>query len=156
MSKTKKNKKYRKKSTLKRIKDILLKSIKHIGGNPVNTFHFYNNFHYGDNILNLKFLYNISDILKENNIKIHYYYNTHYCRKIEEIQAYVNTDVVILHPLTEKPESAIELWMGKDVDGISRNNFDLYYNKFYIQMLKHLKLDPIKPQPPVTKIFLIL
>ena len=119
-----------------------LKLNRHIEGNQTNTFHFYNNFHYGDNIFNLKLLYNISDILKDKNIKIHYYYDSHYIKKLDELERYVDKDVISLHPSSQKPESAIELWMGKDLDGVSHmGNFELYYNKFYKQILKYLELN---------------
>ena len=68
------------------------------------TFYFYNKFHYGDHILNLKFFYNISNILKDNNILINYYYDVNYIKNIDELKRYVNSDlnVVTLLPLDRK------------------------------------------------------
>jgi hypothetical protein len=43
--------------------------------NVLDVIRFYNEYHYGDNILNLKFLYNISPILRRDKKRIHYYYN---------------------------------------------------------------------------------
>ena len=107
----------------------------------LQEYHFYNKYHYGDNILNLKFFYNISNSLKENNILIHYYYNNEYCKNKEELDRYVNTETLILHPITEKPELAIELWMGNNIQGTSHETFDIYYAAFYKEILKHLGLD---------------
>jgi len=118
------------------------KHIKYGGSNiEKKIFHFYTNSHYGDNILNLKFLFNISSILKEKNIQIHYYYNTEYCKNKDELDRYVNSDTVMLHPSSEKPPSAIEIWMGNDIDGVNHNNFDIYISLLYKKILKHMKLD---------------
>jgi hypothetical protein len=108
-----------------------------------NIFHFYNRFHYGDNILNLKFFYNISNILKEKNIKIYYYYDSEYIKDRIQLQKYINTEVLTLLPLTEKPDNAIELWMGKPIDGITHSSFDKFYDVFYKMILKHIGLDNI-------------
>ena len=109
--------------------------------NPI-VYRFFNRFHYGDNILNLKFLYNISHTLKEQNIKIEYYYDNKYIKNIDELDVYVNNSVVTLIPLEEKPESAIELWMGNPVSGTNRvDSFDYYYSLFYRQILANLNLD---------------
>jgi len=107
----------------------------------LKEYHFYNRFHYGDNILNLKFFYDISKILKDNNILIHYYYDEGYCKNKNELERYVNSDTLILHPIAEKPEAAIELWMGNNIDTTSSENFDMYYAAFYKEILKHLGLD---------------
>ena len=36
---------------------------------------FHNNYHIGDNLMSLRFIYSINDLLKERKIKIDYYYN---------------------------------------------------------------------------------
>ena len=109
--------------------------------NSKSEYHFYNRFHYGDNILNLKFLFNISKILKDKNILIHYYYDNNYCKKIEELQRYVDPAVVILHQLTYRPTYAIELWVANEIDGVTEKDFDNYIKLFYNKILKHLHLD---------------
>lgn len=119
---------------------------KHRGGQtspPVSTFHFYNEFHYGDNILNLKFFYNISKILKEKNIQIHYYYSYDYIKNKEELERYVDPAVVILHDISEKPENTIQLWMGNTIENITHADFDKYFRLFYKNILKYLGLQDL-------------
>lgn len=120
---------------------------KHRGGQTtspaVSTFHFYNEFHYGDNILNLKFFYNISKILKEKNIRVYYYYSYDYIKNKEELERYVDPAVVILHDISEKPENTIQLWMGKDFGDITRHDFEKYYDLFYKDILVYLGLDKL-------------
>ena len=106
----------------------------------MKTFHFYNRFHYGDNILNLKFFYMNAKLLKERGIQIHYYYDSAYIKDAKELERYVDPAVVHLHPLSEKPESAIELWMGIPINDIIHNEFDKYFHEFYKQILKYLGL----------------
>lgn len=120
-------------------KNRLSKSLISHGG-MMKTFHFYNRFHYGDNILNLKFFYVNAKLLKEKGIQIHYYYDNIYIKDVKELERYVDPAVVHLHPLSEKPESAIELWMGTPINDISHNDFDKYFHEFYKQILKHLEL----------------
>jgi len=103
--------------------------------------HFYNKWHYGDNILNLKFFFNISDILKKRGIFIHYYYDTEYCTNADELERYVDAECVSLNPLSEKPDSAIETWMGNKIDGVIHEEFDRYYRLYYTNLLKLLQLD---------------
>jgi len=132
---TRKIKKYRKRRTLK--------PLKHIGGAD-KVFSFYNKFHYGDNILNLKFLYNISNELKKHNIKIKYYYDNVYNKNIDELQRYIDSDVVSMHALSKKPNDAIELWMGNNIDNTPHYNyhdFDKYFNLFYKNILNILELN---------------
>jgi hypothetical protein len=107
-------------------------------------FHFYNGFHYGDNILNLKFLRNISQNLKDKGITIKYYYDPNYIRAPDELQRYVDPAVVTLKPLNEKPAGAVHLWMGdsKFIKGKSYTIFNEYYKLFYEKILSILGLDP--------------
>ena len=116
---------------------------KQFGGKELQQFHFYNRFHYGDHILNLKFLYNISNILKEKNILVHYYYDTEYIKNRDELDRYVNSETVTLHPLQEKPPTAIELWMANPIDGTDLNDFERYYNLLYKKILHHLGLQDV-------------
>lgn len=105
------------------------------------VYHFHNKDHYGDNILNLKFLYNISDILKENSITINYYYNPDYIKNVDELERYVNSDTLSLHEIKTRPNDSIELWMGNEINGVNHHSFDEYYMLFYNKILQHLKLD---------------
>jgi hypothetical protein len=103
-------------------------------------FHFYNTSHYGDSILNLKFFYNISEKMKENNIMIHYYYGE-WIKNVSELERYTDSASMTLHPYSEHPESAIELWMKNPVNGISGGDFANYYNAFYANILKIIGLE---------------
>lgn len=103
-------------------------------------FHFHNGGHYGDNILNLKFLYNISEGLKQENILIYYHYPGH-CSKIEELEAYVDKGVVKLESGPPPPE-AIELWFKNEIDGVTGfSDMSKYYDLFYKKILRILGME---------------
>jgi len=107
-----------------------------------SIFHFYNVYHLGDNLLNLKFFYNITNILKEKKIIIYYYYDTNYpYNTIKELSNYIDTDIVKLRSLAEKPSNAIELWMGRDIDNICHRNHDIYINLFYKKIVTIMSLE---------------
>lgn len=95
------------------------------------TFHFFNPYHYGDNILNLKFFYNHDSILRECDITIHYYYDTRYNSNTVELLRYVKPETVHLHDLSKRPADAIRLWMGDKINDITYYSFETYYNMFY-------------------------
>lgn len=104
-------------------------------------YHFYNAFHYGDNILNLKFLRNLP--LKDNNIIVHYYYNRFYIKNKNELEEYV-TPEIILHN-SNPPQGAIHLWMGKYpiLEGYTFKIFDEYFKRFYKCIVSHMGLSGI-------------
>jgi hypothetical protein len=105
-------------------------------------FHFYNLYHLGDNILNLKFLFNISSLLKSNNIFIYYYYDDNYkYNSTIEMNKYLDPSVVSLRPLSQRPSNAIELWMDNEINGINFLQVDTYFNLFYKKILQYLNLD---------------
>ena len=104
--------------------------------NPV----FYCSFHLGDHILNLKFFFNISNVLKEHGIKVTYLYNPSEIQNPDELKRYANPDTLVLDILHTPPEGAIQLWMGVPINGIQYNNFDEYYNEFYKMILDKLGL----------------
>ena len=97
------------------------------------VFHFYSRWHMGDNLLNLRLFYSLTEYLKANNMTILYYYCTDYpYNLLSEFNNYVDSSVVELRPLGERPESAIELWMGNTVDGQEYNvNFDNNISNIY-------------------------
>ena len=97
------------------------------------VFHFYNRFHMGDNLLNLRLFYSLTTYLKTNNMKIRYYYDTRYpYNLLSEFNNYVDPSVVELRPLGEQPPSAVELWMGHTLDGQEYNvNFDNNITNIY-------------------------
>ena len=136
-----KSTKYKRKAKRRTRKRAALKG----GNNPIV---FYNKYHYGDHILNLKFLFNISNKIKEKGVKVKYLYDSNYIKNIDELQRYVNPETVELEALTPTlPESAIELWMGNGVEGkaaaCSENCiFDKYFTEFYTMILSKLGIDP--------------
>lgn len=109
-------------------------------------FHFHNDFHYGDNILNLKFFYNIHHYLKKHNIRIHYYYNDSYIRNVPELERYVHKETLQLKESKYKPNDSYNLWMGQSRNGAQHNTvpFDTYYDLLYKDIIKVLELtEPI-------------
>jgi len=124
------------------------------------VFNFYNKHSlYGDNILNLKFLYNIREYLKNNNIIINYYYNPDIIKNVDELQRYIDTSTVNLLSFDKIPKDAIfiqnnlemsesiesiksknvpifyNLWMGNNINNVSHSNFDTYHNLYYKNIL---------------------
>jgi len=93
--------------------------------------------------MNLKFFYNIASHLKENGIKIHYYYNDKYIKDVRELNEYVDSNTLILHTLKDKPANAIELWAGKPIKEVEDYNWEQSYNVFYKNILKQIGLDNI-------------
>lgn len=104
-------------------------------------FHFFNKYHYGDNIINLKFLNSLSNILEDNNITIKYYYNNNYITNVYELNNYIKTDRIILDVLENKPKESIELWMGTDILDINCYKFDIYIDLFYKKILNIMRID---------------
>ena len=113
------------------------------GGSEPRVFHFWNQHHYGDNILNLKFLYAISERMKNKGISVKYYYDTEYNKNRIELERYIHPNgVVTLHSWTEKPQDAIQLWMGEAaIDNVRYLQLDIYYNLFYKKILTILGLE---------------
>ena len=109
-------------------------------GGQLPNYHFYQKHHYGDNLINLKFFYNIARHLKEKGIKIHYYYNDEYIKDINELNQYVDPNTLVLHPMKEMPVNAIELWMGNPIDGVTHLDYLNYTNKFYKMILDKVGL----------------
>jgi hypothetical protein len=145
MERSKKIQKHRKRRTLKRVRHASKNPFKIIKGGNSNPriFNFYCDTRTGDNILNLKFFYNISHILKEKNIKINYYYESRHITSLDELERYVNKDVVHLDNIAKKPNDSIQLWMGNDINSIHYSAFDKYYDAFYKNILNVLGLNNI-------------
>jgi len=110
-------------------------------------FIFYNKYNYGDNIFNLKFLFNISNVLKEKGITIRYLYNPEHIPNEAELQRYVNPSVLKLEKMENThtfPEGAIELWMGLPINGLAKqNDLDIYFPAHYKMILNKLGI----PEP---------
>jgi hypothetical protein len=104
---------------------------------------FYNKYNLGDNIFNLKFLYNISKTLKEKRIKVKYYYNPNTISNPDELKRYVDPDAVELKPIENgsPPPGAIELWMGNPIKDVPNMwDLDVYFPKHYKMILDTLGL----------------
>lgn len=133
------------------------------GGNAssaIKIFSFHNGNHYGDNILNLKFFFNISDILKKKNIKINYYYNQEYNTRGEELERFINAETVSLFPLETKPADSVELWMGNTINNTPYLKIDKYYPLFYQNIVNTLGLQDEKidvslfqPEPYLEEVY---
>lgn len=115
------------------------------GGNPKKNFIFYNRFHYGDHIFNLKFFFNIANVLKERGITILYLYDPAYIKNVGELERYVNKDVVTLAtiPAHSNPDGslsseAIELWLSNPIDGVPYQKVDQYFDLYYKHIVKIL------------------
>jgi len=109
----------------------------------MTTYHFYNKYHYGDNILNLKFLNNIKMYLEKYDITIYYYYNPYYIKNVLEINKYIHTDRIKLNTLDYIPKNSIELWMGIIINNehITTTYFDTYFNTYYNRILSLLNIN---------------
>jgi hypothetical protein len=106
---------------------------------------FYNLYHYGDNILNLKFLFNITPILKNYNIIIKYYYNSAYIKNRDELLIYKN-DVIHIDSIenitSDNSKNSIHMWIGhyNNFNNISYNIFDTFFNLYYSNILNILNI----------------
>ena len=111
---------------------------------------FYNKYHYGDHLFNLKFLYNISNKLKEMGIRIRYLYDANYIKNPDELRRYVDPAVVTLDTMNHLTPGAIELWMGNPINNLvitrstEKNSIglDIYFDLFYKKVLSYLGVDP--------------
>jgi hypothetical protein len=117
------------------------------GGTPAIVF--YSNWHYGDNLFNLKFIYDISAKLKEKGTKIRYFYDSNYIKNVDELKRYIDPDVLTLET-GSKPEGAIELWMGNPIEnkcmvhikeGTPIVSTEEFFDLFYKKMLKDMGLE---------------
>jgi hypothetical protein len=144
------------------------------GGNPGPVFYCLN--HYGDNLFNLKFIYNVSSKLKEKGTKIVYFYDPKYIKNVDELKRYVDSDVVTLKT-GNLPKNAIQLWMGNPIDNKAMLNLprnigknisqktpivssEEYYDLFYKKMLTQMGLEGLgidtslfQEEPYLNKIY---
>ena len=69
---------------------------------------FHCHFHVGDNLMNLRFLFHLSPILKEKGIKINYYYDTSWpYNTLHNLIQYVDPEVVTLRDINAHPTKSI-------------------------------------------------
>jgi D-beta-D-heptose 7-phosphate kinase/D-beta-D-heptose 1-phosphate adenosyltransferase len=110
-------------------------------------FEFYNEWHYGDAIFNLRFFYNIRNELKSNFIKINYFYSPKYIKNIKELEKYIDNSTLTIYPLYHPVmNNPINLWMGIQSKYYSNHyKFIEYFNDYYLGISKILgiTLDPI-------------
>ena len=105
-------------------------------------YHFYSWWHYGDNINNLKFFYNISKHLRKSGKTIHYYYNDKYIKNRDELERYIDKDTMVLHTFDKKPEHAIGIWLLDNHNGKkSVRSYDEYYEEMYKRLLNYMGLN---------------
>ena len=94
-------------------------------------FHFYNIYHYGDNILNLKFFCCHKEEILSKEIKIYYYFDNTYNTNIDELLNFAPSEIIELKPLSMKPDHAIELWMGNKIGDVHHYQWDTYFQLHY-------------------------
>ena len=111
-----------------------------------SEFQFYNKYHYGDSIFNLRFFYNIVSFLKANEITILYFYNPDYIKCPKELENYTSAPTVRLLPMGHpNMKDPIHLWMGDPIDGCSNvSDFIKYFRLLYcnVSTLVGLQLPP--------------
>lgn len=105
----------------------------------IKTYHFYNKCRFGDNLMNLRFFKANYRLLKDNNIRIFYYFEPGYNNR-QELEKYIDSDITTLKTVYEMPSGSIELWMAHAIDGVSLHDFEKYYILFYNEIYKHLNL----------------
>jgi hypothetical protein len=98
-----------------------------------NNLHVFNEFHLGDNLWSVIFFNSIRIYLESSSIYIHYYLHTSY---IEQIQEFIDTSHIVLHPLNEKPSNAFNIWIGCSFDIIG--NY-MYKHMLHIFIAKHFE-----------------
>lgn len=131
----------RKKIKTRKIKKYKKKNFK--GGNSKKIFDFYDEHNYGDNILSLKFLYNISKDLKNNNIQINYYYNPLTIKNKDELERYIDPEIVKLHALNEhtNKNNMIQLRSGKHFPLSPSIIREEHHGFYYSNLVKFLGLE---------------
>jgi len=113
-----------------------------IMSNSDNIVHFYNRFHIGDNLLNLKFFMYISSALKSRGITIYYYYNQSWrFNTLETLRSYIDPSVVVLKTLDAMPTNSIELWMGNPINDVNCHTPELYYELLYKNILNYVGIN---------------
>jgi len=113
------------------------------GGNQ-QVFHFFCGHHYGDHIFNLKLFYNITQILKEKCIKIEYYYDPGRSTNKIELERYIDSSVVSLHNISDKPENAIELHGGAhSFENVEGSDMFVYVNAYYKKIINMLGIEDL-------------
>jgi len=115
------------------------------------NYYFYNLYHLGDNAFNMIFFKIIKPYIEENSIIIHYYCLPEYIKQISEFNDIPN---VIIENLYNKPANSIELWIDKEMKGLSwtkiynkncqaglkRSYYDRFFASFFNKVLEIMKI----------------
>jgi len=119
-----------------------------------SAYHFYNLYHLGDNIFNMIFFKIIKKHIEENKIFIYYYCQPQYIQQVGEFN---DSNNVIIKEIDKKPPNAVEIWIDREVRGISftklhnknqsigkkRTNYDKFFVCFYNIILTMMNIDII-------------
>ena len=111
------------------------------------THYFHNLYHLGDNVFNMIFFKIIKYYIEENNIIIYYYCQPEYITQVSEFNDSPN---VIIENINKKPENSLELWIDKEMKGISwtkiynkncqaglkRSYYDRFFASFFNKVLE--------------------
>lgn len=114
-------------------------------------YYFHNFYHLGDNVFNMIFFKIINPYIEENNIIIHYYCQPEYITQISEFNDIPN---VILGNINNRPIHSIELWIDKEMKGLSwtkiynkncqlgfkRSYYDKFFASFFNKVLEIMNL----------------
>ena len=114
-------------------------------------YYFHNLYHLGDNVFNMIFFKIIKSYIEENNIIIHYYCQPEYIKQTVEFNDSPN---VIIENINNKPENSLELWIDKEVKGLSwtkiynkncqagvtRTYYDRFFASFFNKVLEIMKI----------------
>jgi hypothetical protein len=89
----------------------------------------------------LRFFYSFRSVLLEKNIRVCFYYNDGYIKHfIKELNEYAIPDTIVLLPMHQKPASAYDTWIGRDIGVISHRTLTLYYEMQYADMIRYMNL----------------
>jgi hypothetical protein len=80
--------------------------------------HIYNTYHLGDCIFTLINIICNRDELVQKKRYVHFYVEPNHIKQLEE---FIPNEYVKLHPLSEKPESAVDTWLGNSLGNVQNN-----------------------------------
>jgi len=117
----------------------------------IKKYYFHNLYHLGDNVFNMLFFKIIKSYIVENNITIHYYCQPEYIKQVSEFNDIPN---VIIDNIQNKPPNSIELWIDKEMRGLSwtkiynkncqlglkRSFYDRFFASFFNNVLEIMKI----------------
>jgi hypothetical protein len=115
-------------------------------------YYFHNLYHLGDNVFNIIFFKIIKSYIEKNNIIIHYYCQPEYINQVSEFNDSPN---VIIEPIQNKPTHSLELWIDREMKGLSWTNtynkncqsglkrsfYDSFFVSFFNNVLEIIKIN---------------